>query len=442
MDRADLIRFIPMRLDDNERASLKAVVSALEISEYVDKVDRNGIDRKYTSQEQIKEFLELCFAMLISCPSSVKGIKSKFKEHSNIDNRQSLHGISKTIVKNAFEACRRYKRSNPTFMRAVFGKLMWILMDMKRGDETYCRPLLTVGDKLSSENIAKLINCPHFLTCIEASASPDTRTTAILEVQREYSDVGDFPMVLNSIIDTYHCMHARIRPVEDLLRWLEVISKRVDLSIKRGQQGSCLTHSHTQQYHFVRNTLVLWKIMNQNMNVLWAAVEDDILNPSINYSFTNTGQGYHRLHTCPRTRDIAEKCLYEAKKQVGGWVGSDVIHLGDRDVPNALVFIDKYSQIALILSEIVCVMQELRNKYQNCNWTQKVVNRTFGSLEDTQDKVLGDFFRNGFNGSGDDGGSCIDGRLTSVWNWCNLIEKKSFYQVFLLCGFQGFDGNF
>lgn len=40
-----------------------------------------------------------------------------------------------------------------------------------------------------------------------------------------------------------------------------------------------------------------------------------------------------------------------------------------------------------------------------------------------------------------DAGSCIDGRLTSAWNWCNNLEKKRFFPVFLLSGFMGFDGQ-
>jgi len=42
---------------------------------------------------------------------------------------------------------------------------------------------------------------------------------------------------------------------------------------------------------------------------------------------------------------------------------------------------------------------------------------------------------------GDDGGSCIDGRLTSAWNWCSKIQKKPFYYIFMYTGFQGFDGD-
>ena len=51
----------------------------------------------------------------------------------------------------------------------------------------------------------------------------------------------------------------------------------------------------------------------------------------------------------------------------------------------------------------------------------------------------------GFDGSGADNfydaGSCIDGRLTSAWNWCSQLEKKRYFHVFLLCGFSGFDGD-
>lgn len=41
-----------------------------------------------------------------------------------------------------------------------------------------------------------------------------------------------------------------------------------------------------------------------------------------------------------------------------------------------------------------------------------------------------------------DAGSCIDGRLTSAWNWCSNLHKKPYYPLFKLAGFVGFDGDF
>lgn len=49
-------------------------------------------------------------------------------------------------------------------------------------------------------------------------------------------------------------------------------------------------------------------------------------------------------------------------------------------------------------------------------------------------RTFNEFIR--FDGSGADNffdaGSCIDGRLTSAWNWCSLIEKKRYWSIFLL----------
>ena len=67
------------------------------------------------------------------------------------------------------------------------------------------------------------------------------------------------------------------------------------------------------------------------------------------YVLRDTGQGKQRVQVANRTSKAMHGILYAVQQRNGncddGWVGSSVIHLGDNNVPNALMFIDKYNQV-------------------------------------------------------------------------------------------------
>jgi len=212
------------------------------------------------------------------------------------------------------------------------------------------------------------------------------------------------------------------------------------LAIQNGHGGSCLTHSHSTQFTFVHQTLQLWREIQHEMFHLWKCADDDLL-VGEKYSLVDTGQGYQRMLNCPQVGKVMGQILHTVRSKVhGGWVGLSVVHLGDRDVPNALIFIDKYTQVPRILAPIVQVIDRLHEVVNDPALSKFI--EYFGGLDKLCKMILRDYFRHGFDGSGDDGGSCIDGRLTSSWNWCSKIQKKKYYPVFMLTGFYGFDGSF
>ena len=220
----------------------------------------------------------------------------------------------------------------------------------------------------------------------------------------------------------------------------------LSLAIDGGKDGSRLTHSHERQYLYVMQSLTLWREIQHDMYKLWVLAEQDLLRTESPYALRNTGQGLQRVQQAPQIYRAMQAILQATQARVGSWVGSSIIHIGDEQVPNALFFIDKYTQVPKILAPIVLTVKHVMNMPEDAVWkiARKYVKDTYGSPEAAKRAIMLDFFKRAFDGSGADNffdaGSCIDGRLTSAWQWCTSLNTKPFFHLFLFSGFIGFDG--
>jgi len=478
----DRCKYIPLRLNSEERVLLNILEGALEVSEYTDNVDvsdsdygrgswgfsmwsqpysrheRSGPSRSELILKELREVFDLLIG-LYQC--------SDYRLGSHL--LKSEDGDAKyELIQRIFEVGRRHKIMNPEKMRGTYGKMMYILQDAAKPGRLPFVPIIpikTVYSILEEKNSLHLITDPEMVKLVliatneivsdrsksreEIQVQLEAKNFALKELLSKYKSENlsedDIIRCVSSIADNTTFITLERWPVDRMLHYLTSNfgvqkGQGPSLAIQYGQEGSKLSHDHSTQFTFVLQSLMLWREVITNMFRLWVMAETDLLSTESTYLLRDTGQGLNRVQSCPHVSRAMHSILGKVQHQAKGWVGLSVVHLGDRDVPNALMFIDKYTQVARILGPIAQCLDRLPTLEQDAN-LKKYFER-FGGMTQLRNNILQDYYRHGFDGSGSDGGSCIDGRLTSSWNWCAKIEKKKFFPLFLLSGFKGFDGSF
>jgi Protein of unknown function (DUF2009) len=458
-------KYIPLRLDGDERRILRLLEGALNVSEYTDKVDilsyRNKSARVHA---QIKDLCAILCGLTVA---------QDFKRGQKLISDRDFDELS-TFFQNCFEIGRRHKVNNPEKMRDTYGKLCYMLMDSSEPEIIELlgfrcvRPLRTVSLLLEEGGATAMLDDPLMAIATAEIASEGRPRGAVQKdikakerardiLARKYRtktlDEESLLRCLYSISDNNSFLAFSRDPVDRMIQYLKSYftpesyeSSELSLAIQGGSRGARLTHSHSKQYTYVLQSMTLWREISHEMFKLWCLAENDMMSERNYYRLQNTGQGLQRVQAAPSVGRAMQSILSRCQRRLGSWVGSSVVHLGDHNVPNALMFIDKYTQVPRILNPLVLVLDEIPKLAARDASISKFLNDSFGGVEACRKEILADFFKHAFDGSGADNffdaGSCVDGRLTSAWQWTSKIEKKRHYSVFKLAGFTGFDGDF
>ncbi|KAI0340746.1 hypothetical protein BDW22DRAFT_1397671 [Trametopsis cervina] len=457
-------KFIPVRLTLGERKYLRLLEAALNVSEYTDKIDTIGFQLSKAKRivHQIRELCAILGGLVLS--ADYKQGQELFSDRDFAANEE--------FYQQVFELGRRHKIMNPDKMRSTYGKLIYLLQDSQAPEVqnmlgfSCVKPIKTVYTVLEEHDALDLLREESIaIATKEVYAEGRTRRDIQKEIKAKEKAVETLSakyasktlsqetvrQCLYSIGDNHAFLRTNRDPCDAMITYLKQYfhathakDSKSSLAIRSGKGGARLSHDHTRQYAYVLQSLTLWREVLHDMFHLWYLAESDLLSENVFYRLRDTGQGLNRVQAAPKTSRMMHVILNRAQRSIGSWVGSSVIHMGDHNVPNALMFIDKYSQIYRILLPICNTIRQIPSLMEKPA-LRSYIEDEFGSEDGLCREILGDFFRHAFDGSGADNffdaGSCIDGRLTSAWNWCSSLEKKRFFHVFLLTGFVGFDGE-
>ncbi|GIM01993.1 hypothetical protein Vretimale_6695 [Volvox reticuliferus] len=360
---AERARYIPLRLSHDERKLLRLLESALNVSEYTDKVDiltwRNKNQRV---NAQIRDLCAILSGLMVA--TNYKKGQDLIRDRSFADNEEFFQDI--------FELGRRYKILNPDKMRSEYGKLMYLLMDsaepaIQEMLEFKCvRQLRTVYNFLEERSGLAMLDdsLMHTATAeIIAGERPRHEVQRDIKVKekarealsRRYRSARlseeEILLCIYSISDNNSYLLFNRDPIDRFIHFFHRYFKSdshepgYSLAIQGGRDGARLTHNHERQYHYVLQSLTLWREISTEMFKLWYLAESDMLREGNSYRLCDTGQGLNRVQSAPQVGKAMQQILNRVQSRIGSWVGSSVVHLGDHNVPNALMFIDKYTQV-------------------------------------------------------------------------------------------------
>uniref|UniRef100_A0A7S4GDE5 Non-canonical E2 ubiquitin-conjugating enzyme C-terminal domain-containing protein n=1 Tax=Eutreptiella gymnastica TaxID=73025 RepID=A0A7S4GDE5_9EUGL len=456
--------FIPLRLTFPQRKVQRQISSCIQVCDYTEKVDTPAMYEKPTKrlQAQLRHAHNILRGLEVS--SNVASKKKMLRDTCLADNAN--------FFQQQLEYARRYKIMNPDLMRSEYPKFIYMLQDIMRDQVqeqfgfSIKHDIVTVHAVLKKFGKLALLDDPamKIATTPVPMIKPMSKLNAALrkkdktvkEILQRYSshefDKDLCEMCIRSIDDANCYVRDNAQTVDKMIDMLRhyfnpgQIEGPFSLAIDDGVQGSRLSHDHSKQYHFCHQSLTLWRNIARDMFRLWYMVEQDILDESYPYQYRDTGQGFNRVQQSSRVYNAMVDIVFQTKKEVGEWIGSDRVHIGDDQVPNGMMFIDKYTQVNRIINPILKTIDAIDGPMTKDPSQQMYIKSVFGGCEPLKKLILCDFFKHGFDGSGGDNmmdaGSCIDGRLTSAWNWCQGIKSKPFYPIFLLSGFSSFDGDF
>lgn len=202
-------------------------------------------------------------------------------------------------------------------MRNEYGKLVYLLQDSAIAEvqellEFECvRPIKTVFELLREKDNIRMLHDP-LVEVATREIIPEGKTR--YDINREIRDKEraveilsqryrtaqlsseEIQLCLYSIGDNHSFLRGNRDPVDKMIGYLrnyfrpDQFEEGFSLAISMGRNGARLTHNHTRQYHYVLQSMTLWREILHDMFKLWYLSESDLLASGNGYRLVDTGQ--------------------------------------------------------------------------------------------------------------------------------------------------------